>query len=129
VPYFATTDVAVEVAQEVIDALVSTKKHDILLLSRKVRILFPALRTPCISSLHTDIPAQGIPAEEAASGVTWIKANYQDTKQLAKILKDVDTVLSFVTVQSDPGSIAQKNLIDAAVQAGVKRFAPSEWAT
>jgi hypothetical protein len=27
----------------------------------------------------------------------------------------------------DPGSKAQKTLIDAAIIAGVKRFAPSEW--
>jgi hypothetical protein len=38
-------------------------------------------------------------------------------------------VLSFVTTQEDPASTVQKNLIDAAVQAGVKRFAPSEWST
>ena len=38
-------------------------------------------------------------------------------------------MLSFVTTQDDPASTVQKNLIDAAVQAGVKRFAPSEWST
>jgi hypothetical protein len=41
----------------------------------------------------------------------------------------VHTVLSFIHVQSDPGNINQKNLIKAAIEAGVKRFAPSEWAT
>ena len=38
-------------------------------------------------------------------------------------------MLSFVVNQEDPASTVQKNLIDAAVQAGVKRFAPSEWST
>ena len=121
------TNVAIEVAQEVIDALVATKKHEILLLSRKVRIYCSQLYESHV--FPSDMPAQDVPAEEAAPGVTWIKTNYQDTKQLAEILKGVDTVLSFVVVQSDPGSVVQKNLIDAAVQAGVKRFAPSEWAT
>ena len=38
-------------------------------------------------------------------------------------------MLSFIATQEDPASTVQKNLIDAAVQAGVKRFAPSEWST
>lgn len=62
-------------------------------------------------------------------GLTWAKTNYQDRTQLAGILEGVHTVLSFITPQSDPGNLAQKNLISAAIQAGVKRFAPSEWAT
>ena len=59
--------------------------------------------------------------------MAWVRANYHDPAQLAKILQGVDTVLSFIVAHSDPGSVAQKNLIDAAVQAGVRRFAPSEW--
>jgi len=35
--------------------------------------------------------------------------------------------LSFVQLLADPENIAQKNLIDASIDAGVKRFAPSEW--
>ena len=38
-------------------------------------------------------------------------------------------MLSFIATQEDPASRVQKNLIDAAVQAAVKRFAPSEWST
>jgi hypothetical protein len=38
-------------------------------------------------------------------------------------------VLSFIATEQDLASTVQKNLIDAAVQAGVKRFAPSEWST
>ncbi|TKA48805.1 hypothetical protein B0A49_12255, partial [Cryomyces minteri] len=94
------------VAQEIIDVLVAAKKHEILLLSRK-----------------------DAPAGSATQGVTWVKANYEDPKQLAQILQGVHTVLSFIATQEDPASTVQKNLIDAAVQASVKRFAPSEWAT
>jgi hypothetical protein len=41
----------------------------------------------------------------------------------------VHTVLSFVVTTADPEGIVQKVLIDASIDAGVKRFAPSEWAT
>ncbi|KAK4237580.1 NAD(P)-binding protein [Achaetomium macrosporum] len=94
------------VASEIIDALVATKKHEILLLSRK------------------DAP----PPEKAVPGVTWVKANYEDVEQLVQVLQGVDTVLSVIVVHMDPGNVAQRNLIDAAVRAGVRRFAPSEWA-
>lgn len=94
------------VALEVIDALVATKKHEILLLSRK-----------------------NVPAVDARPGVTWVKTSYQDPKELMEILQGVHTVLSFIVTQSDPSNVSQKNLINAAIEAGVKRFAPSEWAT
>ncbi|KAJ5281337.1 hypothetical protein N7478_006709 [Penicillium angulare] len=55
--------------------------------------------------------------------------NYQDPKQLEQALQEVHTLLSFIVITDDPSSTTQKNLIDAAVRAGVKRFAPSEWAT
>lgn len=61
--------------------------------------------------------------------MTWAKKSYQEPSEPREILEGVYTVLSFIVTQSDPGNVSQKNLIDAAVQAGVKRFAPSEWAT
>ncbi|KAE8394149.1 hypothetical protein BDV23DRAFT_147960 [Aspergillus alliaceus] len=94
------------VAREIIDALLAVKKHDILVLSRKE-----------------------VPAGEAPQSITWVKADYEDPKQLVQALQGVHTVLSFVSTVDDPASTAQKSLIDAAVEAGVKRFAPSEWAT
>ncbi|CAM1511836.1 Fc.00g093490.m01.CDS01 [Cosmosporella sp. VM-42] len=94
------------VAQEIIDVLAATKKHEILLLSRK-----------------------DIPDVETPYGVTWVKANYTDPAELAKTLHDVHTVLSFIDTFSDEGGVSQKSLIDAAVLAGVKRFAPSEWSS
>lgn len=70
-----------------------------------------------------------MPAEDARPGVTWVKTSYRDVNELTEILRGVHTVLSFVVTQSDPGNVSQRNLIDAAIQAGVKRLAPSEWAT
>ncbi|KAM0273967.1 hypothetical protein ACHAQH_008087 [Verticillium albo-atrum] len=60
-------------------------------------------------------------------GVTWVKTDYEDKKQLTETLQGVDTVLSFVVVHLDVGNVAQKNLIDASIAAGVRRIAPSEW--
>ncbi|KAJ5008553.1 Oxidoreductase BOA1 [Colletotrichum sp. SAR 10_66] len=97
------------VGSEVHDALVARGKHEIFLLSRK------------------DAPSQKL-----APGVQWVKTNY-DVAHLTKILGGVETVLSFVSGPADPTNTSQsdtqKNLIDACIQAGVKRFAPSEWAT
>ena len=60
--------------------------------------------------------------------MTWVKTNYEDLGRLTETLRGVDTVLSFIVAHADPGTVAQKKLIDAAVRAGVRRFAPSEWA-
>jgi hypothetical protein len=48
--------------------------------------------------------------------------------ELAGHLQGVDVVLSFIAPHDQQQGVSgQKNLIDAAVKAGVKRFAPSEW--
>ncbi|KAL4937872.1 hypothetical protein BDV06DRAFT_226542 [Aspergillus oleicola] len=93
------------VAQELVDYLVSLNKNEILILSRK------DASTP------------------ASQGVTWVKTNYENTQELAGVLKGVHTVLSFIIEQDTETSPTQRRLIDAAIQAGVKRFAPSEWAS
>ncbi|KAI0445273.1 NAD(P)-binding protein [Xylaria telfairii] len=93
-----------QVAREVVDALVATKKHDITILSRGPA---PIAATP--------------------SNVKWQAVNYNDKEALIEALRGTHTVLSFVQLLSDPDQTAQKNLIDAALSAGVKRFAPSEY--
>jgi hypothetical protein len=60
------------------------------------------------------------------AGIQTRKVNgYSDKVELAAELKGVHTVLSFIS--QDPDNVAQKTLIDACIEAGVKRFAPSEW--
>jgi saccharopine dehydrogenase-like NADP-dependent oxidoreductase len=59
--------------------------------------------------------------------LSWSKVDYNDKPQLARTLRGFDAVLSFILVFSDEAYRAQLNLIDAAIEAGVKRFAPSEW--
>ncbi|KAF4431494.1 2`-hydroxyisoflavone reductase [Fusarium acutatum] len=95
-----------ELAREILDRLVATGKHDITALVRKDPFTFPEL-----------------------PGVTWVKADYENKSSLVDLFRGVETVLSFLAVHLDPGNETQKRLIDAAVEAGVKRFAPSEWAT
>ncbi|TVY18061.1 hypothetical protein LARI1_G003681 [Lachnellula arida] len=94
------------ISREIIDVLVATKKHDILILSRKD-------------------PA----AVEDRPGVTWAKTDYTDKAHLTSILQGVHTVFTFNSPVGDPSSIAQINVIDAAIAAGVKRFAPNEWSS
>ncbi|KUJ15737.1 NAD(P)-binding protein [Mollisia scopiformis] len=94
------------IASEVIDVLAATKKHEIMILSRKE-------------------PATA----ETRTGVSWVKTDYSEEKQLTKILEGVHTVLSFTVAHLDPSNTVQKMLVTASIAAGVKRFAPSEWSS
>lgn len=60
-------------------------------------------------------------------GVQWAQTNYEDRSVLARLLSGVHTVLCFFIAHKDPEGVAQKRLIDAALEAGVKRYAASEW--
>ncbi|KAJ8121955.1 hypothetical protein ONZ43_g1725 [Nemania bipapillata] len=92
-----------QVAREVVDALVESKKHDIMIFTRGAA-----------------------PPIAIAPGVKWKTVDYHDKEALTEALRGVHTVLSFVQLLSDPDQKAQKNLIDAAISAGVTRFAPSD---
>ncbi|KAG9231482.1 nmrA-like family protein-like protein [Amylocarpus encephaloides] len=92
------------VAREVIDALL-TAGHQVTIFSRKD-----------VSSLKEE-------------GLDAVQVNYTNKPQLIELLEGINTVLSFVVVAQDPGNVAQKTLIDASIEAGVKRFAPNEWST
>lgn len=56
------------------------------------------------------------------------QVDYHDLDRLTAALDGVDVVLSFILPFTDTDNIAQKTLVDACVKAGVRRFAPSEWA-
>ncbi|KAK0734697.1 hypothetical protein B0T26DRAFT_632843, partial [Lasiosphaeria miniovina] len=55
--------------------------------------------------------------------------DYQGHQTLLHALQGVHTVLPFIDAPRGQDGAAQKALIDAAVPAGVKRFAPCEWGT
>ncbi|KAH9908455.1 NAD(P)-binding protein [Xylariomycetidae sp. FL2044] len=94
-----------QLAREVIDGLVATHKHEIVALVRKDPAQFPSLQ-----------------------GVSWVKTAYEK-EELVRLFQGVETVFCFFPVHLDPGNATQKRLINASIEAGVKRFAPSEWAT
>lgn len=56
-----------------------------------------------------------------------MKVDFKNKEGLVQVLQGVHTVLSFIVVHLDTDNVAQKTLIDAAIEAGVKRIAPSEW--
>ncbi|KAK6514717.1 hypothetical protein TWF281_004913 [Arthrobotrys megalospora] len=92
-----------QVSQEIIDALLASNKHQITILSRKE------------------------PPAPASTEISWRIVDYSDKDQLTEALRGTHTLLSFIQILSDPDQQSQKNLIDAAIAAGVKRFAPSEY--
>lgn len=59
----------------------------------------------------------------------FVKTEYTSTEELTTVFQGVHTVLSFIAPHrnQDEAVTVQKHLIDACIQAGVKRFAPSEW--
>ena len=106
------------------EEIVAEGKHQVTVFSRRVgrkNTSWP--RSPwCLTAHLQDV--QGV----AKPGLKLVQIkDYSDKAELVAALRGVHTVLSFVT-QDDPENTAQKTLIDASVEAGVKRFAPSEWA-
>lgn len=72
-------------------------------------------------------------SQEASTGnsmpwITWRVVDYNNQNDLVEALCGIHTVLSFVNQpMADLKNNSQKNLIDASISAGVKRFAPSEY--
>lgn len=93
-----------QLAREILDGLAETGKHEIIGLVRKDPKLLPKPR-----------------------GVRWAQTNYENKSQLVHLLRGVHTVLCFFISHKDPGGVSQKRLIDAAIEAGVERYAASEW--
>jgi hypothetical protein len=57
-----------------------------------------------------------------------VQVTFDSKAELVSQLRGVEVVLNFIVVNNDPNNTVGKLLIDASVEAGVKRFAPSEWA-
>ncbi|KAL3483955.1 hypothetical protein BJX62DRAFT_244385 [Aspergillus germanicus] len=92
------------VAREVIDRIVAKKSHEVVVLSRQA------------------------PTNTGDDTIKWLQVDYESKASLVQAFKGVDTVFSFLAIP-DPASMVrlQKNIINAAIEAGVRRFAPSEW--
>ncbi|MCJ1388149.1 hypothetical protein MMC18_000994 [Xylographa bjoerkii] len=87
------------VGREILAELIRQGKHELAVLSRKG------------NQELTDL------------GVNVAIVDYNDQADLARALKGIQTVLSFIGEKA-----AQLTLIAACVKAGVKRYAPTEWA-
>ena len=109
-----------DVAREVIDQILAKESHEIVVLSRQVWSLLSAEGTILIK--------EQIPPRTDNSNTKWVQVDYESKASLVRAFSDIDTVLSFLAIP-DPSSMVrlQKNMIDAAIEAGVRRFSPSEW--
>ncbi|CBX91912.1 similar to NmrA-like family protein [Plenodomus lingam JN3] len=90
------------VATNVLKASITSGKHDITILTRAL----PKTTSP---------------------GIAYKQIDYYDLTSLTSALQGFDVCLSFLVAHLDPHCIVQKNLIHACIEAGVRRFAPSEW--
>lgn len=77
--------------------------------------------------MHATLKLRKSTKPDMDSNIEQRVVDYKNTKDLTNALRGVHTVLSFIQLLSDPDQKAQRNLIDAAIEAGVKRFAPSEY--
>ncbi|KAJ0418897.1 NmrA-like family protein [Aspergillus carlsbadensis] len=93
-----------DVGREVLDVLIHGQKHQVTVFTR---------------TAAPDLTAQG---------ANVVQVDYDDKDALTRYLRGVHTVLSFIVPTAVRAGAAQKNLIDASIAAGVRRFAPSEWA-
>ncbi|RAQ65348.1 hypothetical protein COH20_006458 [Aspergillus flavus] len=63
------------------------------------------------------------PTKHSMKGVQFVQVDYNNKEDLKKNLKRIHTVLCFIWDTS-----LQMSLIDCCIEAGVRRFAPNEWA-
>ncbi|OJJ35945.1 hypothetical protein ASPWEDRAFT_172730 [Aspergillus wentii DTO 134E9] len=95
--------IAVAGVTEVIDALVGFQKHETVVFTRSPRL------------------AQSV--DHMKPGGTFTYVEYHEKASLVKSLEAVHTVLCFISSFD-----LQTRLTDACIEAGVKLFAPNEWA-
>lgn len=62
--------------------------------------------------------------EDLPANVRRVAVDYNDKGSLVEVLKGQDAVVSTVSIE---GILGQKLIIDAAIQAGVRRFIPSDF--
>ncbi|KAF5562318.1 hypothetical protein FNAPI_3214 [Fusarium napiforme] len=94
------------IGREVVDEILARGSYEVVILSR------------------------GAQAADLPKGVAWKQVDYNDKSALVDAVKGIDTVLSFLAMFDQNEALElHKKLIDASIEAGVRRFAPSEWAS
>lgn len=95
------------IGRHIVEGILETKKHDVIVLSRSANC--PQLET---------------------LGAKIIAVSYDDTSSLIRALSGVHTVISTIFSTDEKLVVAaQLALLDASIQVGAKRFAPSEFVT
>ncbi|KAF2118003.1 NmrA-like family protein-like protein [Lophiotrema nucula] len=90
------------VATEILRATIASGRHDVTIFTRSA-------------------------PKELDTNVSYKKVDYASRSDLTEALRGFDVCLSFFVVHQDVDCVGQKNLIHACINAGVQRFAPSEW--
>ncbi|CAF3460786.1 unnamed protein product [Rotaria socialis] len=67
-----------------------------------------------------------VDADQTREGVDVVKVNYSDHQSLLVELQGVHTVISCFIGIEESSMVSQLNLLDACLEAKVKRFVPSE---
>lgn len=65
--------------------------------------------------------------ESCTPGLSWRMVDYDDEAGISEALAGIHTLLSFVQPLADMEGCVQKTFVNAAILAGVKRFAPSKY--
>jgi len=104
--YVAVVGGTGRLGSRIVKAILATNSHSVLVLSRG-----PAL------------------PELLKMGAKYVTVDYEDHKSLVEALQGVHTVISSVfSLDQEQLASSQLTLLNAAAEAGVKRFAPSEFA-
>ena len=93
------------IGRHIVEGILATKKHSVIVLSR--------------SSSNAILESLGAQV---------IAVDYNDHASLVAALQGVHTVISAIWANEGMYAAVQISLLNAAVEVGVKRFAPSEWA-
>lgn len=94
------------IGRHIVDGIVSTKKYTVKVFSRQE------------SSASSDLTAKSVEV---------VKVDYSDHVSLVKELQGVHTVISCLLAVDGSYIQVQSNLLEACLEAKVKRFAPSEF--
>lgn len=93
------------IGQHIVEGIVASGKHEVIVLSRRTS--------------HPDLDALNVRV---------VPVSYDDPASLASALQGVHTIISTISGFNEASMVVpQLALLDAAVKAGVKRFAPSEF--
>ncbi|KAJ3556667.1 hypothetical protein NM688_g1896 [Phlebia brevispora] len=94
------------IGQHIVDGILATKKHEVIVLSR--------------SQSHADLESKGVKIAAVS---------YTDPTSLDSALQGVHTVISTIAdIDGDVWVASQLALLEAAKRVGVKRFVPSDFA-